>query len=88
MSRSPDIPYYANGLWVLTPYEPLDRVIKFARKKGVRLMIVRKNVDGRSRPQLVSLLRKDFVHQELIRILEIPSRQDDGLIELAVYAIK
>jgi len=35
-----------------------------------------------------SLLRKDFTHPGLRRILEIPSRQNDGLMELAVYEIK
>ena len=52
MVRDPSIPYYADGLWVLTPFEPLDRVIGFARKKKVRLIIVRKEVEGRNPPSL------------------------------------
>src|SRR3972149_7921989 len=56
MSRDPSIPYYADGLWVLTPFEPLDRVIGFARKKMVRLIIVRKGTEGRTRPHLIPLL--------------------------------
>ncbi len=87
MSRNPVIPFHAGGLWVLTPYEPLDRVIKFARKKGVRLMVVQKEVDELSRPHIISLLKKDFFHPELRRILELPSLQEDGLIELAIYEV-
>jgi len=84
MARTSGIPYYADGLWVLTPFEPLDRVIAFARGRGVHLMIVRLDI-AEYRPMLYSLLRKDFIHPDLHRIAFIPSRRDDDLMEVAVY---
>ena len=87
MARDPSIPYYADGLWVLTPFEPLDRVIAFAQRKKVRLIIVRKKMEGSVRPQLIPLLEKDFNYPGLHRVIEIPSYQNDGLMELAIYEI-
>ena len=72
---------------MLTPFEPLDRVIAFAQRKKVRLIIVRKKMEGSVRPQLIPLLEKDFNYPGLHRVIEIPSYQNDGLMELAIYEI-
>jgi 4-amino-4-deoxy-L-arabinose transferase-like glycosyltransferase len=88
MVRDPSIPYYADGLWVMTPFEPLDRVIGFARKKMVRLIIVRKGTEGRNRPHLIPLLRKEFTHPGLRRIIGVPGKQSDDFMELAIYELQ
>lgn len=88
MAREPSIPYYAGGLWVLTPFEPIERVISFSRSRGVRLIIVRQDVESRLRPQLIPLLRRDFSYSGLRLVIGIPIRPDpSGYYEMVIYEL-
>ncbi|MDZ4384552.1 MAG: hypothetical protein U0940_03610, partial [Nitrospirota bacterium] len=88
MARDPSIPYYAGGFWVLTPFEPLERIIGFARIRGVHLMIVRRNMEGVRRPQMLPLLKKDYVYPGLKRVIGIPNPHDPSGLEVAIYALQ
>lgn len=87
MVRDPSIPYYAEGYWVLTPLEPLDRIVRFAQVRGVQLMIVRRPVEGERRPQLRPLLEKGYRYPGLTRVFGITNRNDPSQLDVAIFTV-
>ena len=87
MTRRPEIPYYARASWLLIPYEPVDRIINFAKYKGVNLIVVDTNTI-QTRPQLAPLLIRDNQIEGLKGVFGLPDPKEKDRLYLAVYEVE
>lgn len=86
MSRLPTVPYYAKASWLTIPDEPVERIIKFARYKGVDFLLIDPYTIT-TRPQLAFLLRKGVKIKGLKRVIALPDPGREGLLYIAVYRV-
>lgn len=87
MSRLPTIPYYARSSWLVIPDEPIERILHFARYKGVDLIVVDSKITIEARPQLAPLLERGSKVEGLKAELGLPDRRNPRQLDLAVYSV-
>ena len=87
MTRRSEIPYYAMASWLLIPYEPIDRIISFAKDKGVDLILIDPDT-AKTRPHLAHLLKQDVEIKGLELVYGFRNPTGKGLLFLAVYRVE
>ena len=84
MARTRAIPYYAGGGFLVTPYEPYDRVIEFARIRKVNFIVI---TIGDNRPLLRNMLSISGPKPGLTLEFGVPDRRNPDSLVLAVYKV-
>lgn len=84
MARTSAIPYYSGGNFLLTPYESYDRLIEFAKKKGVDFIVI---TSRDRRPLLGNLLSIEAPKPGLKYEFGLPDRMNPDRLMFAVYRV-
>lgn len=61
MSRKPQIAFYAEGKYVVLPFASYPDIMKFAKKRGVKIIVVDERYILSTRPQMTHLLTETEV---------------------------
>lgn len=84
IARKPYIPYFAEGVWYVTP-ATIEEVVKVAKERHVEYLVVDRASDTRSRPEVATLLEPHRAGAafELVAVQRYP----DGRVMMALYKI-
>ncbi len=75
MSRRPQISYYAEGGYIMIPYENHSKIFNYAYYHDVDYVVIDEKVILRLRPNLLFLLNESNVPEELKLIYKIDNRK-------------